>query len=81
MDTDRAIDRAISAVYNCIDQKIDAKGIKNTIFFALMKQVPLKVDRGYGYYLPRCPACGLKQDRTPNYCEKCGQRLDFRLEE
>lgn len=42
----------------------------------IKKQIPMKV-RKTGYYTFCCPACGKGVGwEIPNYCDKCGQRLE-----
>lgn len=41
------------------------------------KQIPMKVET-VGYYKFICPVCGKEVEwEIPNYCEKCGQRLEL----
>lgn len=50
---------------------------------ALEKQIPKKVNKetkdSYGNVIPRCPSCS--KMFVEDYCSKCGQKIDWTVEE
>lgn len=50
---------------------------------ALERQVPKKVNKetkdSYGNVIPRCPSCS--KMFVEDYCSKCGQKIDWTVEE
>lgn len=70
-------------------QKPDKEFIYHTVLESLWKQIPKQVEEyedndGDDYngrpiirYFYGCPECDLVLYHRVNYCEKCGQKLDF----
>lgn len=70
-----------SMINNDMDNTID--NIANNISKALRKQIPRKVSK-FSYFYGRvygCPCCdnhiGKEKNRTIQYCNHCGQALDW----
>jgi rRNA maturation endonuclease Nob1 len=42
-----------------------------------MLDEPKRPTPGVFYWLPRCPACGVRLDNRPEECPRCGQEIDY----
>lgn len=91
LGTKEILNRFMKVFYPLCDDKSDGcdnechkcAKLDNTIIEALEKQIPKKVDlviKTNGEFIgTACPKCraGKFGFDTSNYCEVCGQRLDF----
>lgn len=81
MTYEEAVKHALKMVDNCIDIKINCSGAKEIIKDVLSKQLTLKpfFDNIEDFYhCSRCEAIVLK---TQNYCDFCGQKIDWPIED
>jgi hypothetical protein len=79
IERNREIDNAVLGTIvnianeNGISITLNEKAIVN----ALEKQVPKKPHKEEFELCETCPVCGWLLECLPNYCEKCGQALDW----
>lgn len=78
------VNKYAEALVAIADDTLDVDDIAphmNTIIKALQKQIPLKADptplESNMKYWYRCPSCYMGLDKYTQYCEVCGQLLDW----
>ena len=78
MTKDEAVKIALRIIDNDIDVKVNCSGAKQVIQDALTKQLairPIPLNNNYGIY--ECASCGHIFTTHDNYCEKCGQKIEW----
>lgn len=73
----QTLDRAIKALEEI--QQYRAIGTVEEFKMLKEKNIPKKpdIEKFWGYDDLMCPNCKSYKIRKPNYCDKCGQKLDW----
>ena len=77
MTKDEAVKIALKIIENDIDVKVNCSGAKKVIQDALTKQLPIKPIYSKEEDLDFCACCQSVVLITQNYCDFCGQKIEW----